>query len=47
MKKMFALAMAAVMALTLLAGCSGSSNGGTSAGIKTPEELKTDRKSVV
>ena len=41
MKKMFALAMAAVMALTLLAGCSGGANGGSSAGTKTPEELKT------
>ena len=37
MKKMFALAMAAVMALTLLAGCTGGSNAGT----KTPEELRT------
>jgi len=41
MKKMFALAVAAVMALTLLAGCSGRSGGGTSGGAKTPEELKT------
>ena len=41
MKKMFALAVAAVMALTLLAGCSGGANGGSSAGTKTPEELKT------
>jgi len=37
MKKMFALAVAAVMALTLLVGCTG----GSSAGTKTPEELKT------
>lgn len=41
MKKMFALAMAAVMALTLLAGCTGGSNGGSNAGAKTPEELRT------
>ena len=41
MKKMFALAMVAVMALTLLVGCAGGSTGGSSAGAKTPEELKT------
>ena len=40
MKKMFALAMAAVRALTLLAGCTGGSTGGSNAGTKTPEELR-------